>query len=158
VIDAPWRISSPGRCVIGSQVYIGPQCYIVADGGMTIEDGAMIGPHFYAQTSGHVFDGPDLQAVPYDHRLQGRPIHVGAHAWIGGRVTLVPGVRVGRGAVVGSGAVISKDVPDYAVVVGGPQRVIRMRDAEVFERLVASGKGHLAHMSSVGFRHDWVPR
>jgi len=51
-------------------------------------------------------------------------------------VIILPGVTIGRGAVVGAGAVVSKDIPDYAVAVGNPAKVVKFRDRERFETLL----------------------
>ena len=58
---------------------------------------------------------------------------IGDYAWIGAGATVLPGVRVGRHAVVGAASVITKDVPDYAVAVGNPAKVIKMLDKEKFQ-------------------------
>ena len=67
-------------------------------------------------------------------RLQGylkpQPVVIEDDVWIGARVIFLPGVRVGRGAIVGAGAVVTKDVPDYALVVGNPARVVGTVDKE----------------------------
>ena len=62
-----------------------------------------------------------------------KPVEIGDHAWIGAGATVLPGVRVGRHAVVGAASVITKDVPDYAVAVGNPAKVIKMLDKEKFQ-------------------------
>lgn len=56
-----------------------------------------------------------------------RPVVIGDDVWIGARAILLPGVHVGKGAIVGAGAVVAKDVPDYAVVIGNCARVVRSR-------------------------------
>lgn len=62
----------------------------------------------------------------------GRPITIGPDCWIGGNVIILPGVTIGKGVTVGAGSVVTKDVPDYVVVVGNPARVIK--SVEVSER------------------------
>ena len=58
------------------------------------------------------------------------PLHIAGDVWIGARVIVLPGCRrIGHGAVIGAGAVVTKDVPDWAIVVGNPAKVIRYRDA-----------------------------
>ncbi|MBI5017274.1 MAG: acyltransferase [Deltaproteobacteria bacterium] len=49
------------------------------------------------------------------------------YAWLGNRVIVLPGVRVGKYAIVGAGAVVSRDVPDYGIAVGNPARVVKYR-------------------------------
>ena len=62
-----------------------------------------------------------------------KPVLIRESAWIGAGATILPGVCVGRHAVVGAASVVTKDVPDYAVVVGSPAKVIKMLDKEKFE-------------------------
>ena len=83
----------------------------------------------------HVMIGPGVQIYTAAHlredeaRNQGwevaRPIVIEDNVWLGGGAILLPGVRIGRNAVVGAGAVVSRDVSANAVVVGNPARVIR---------------------------------
>ena len=70
---------------------------------------------------------------PYERRiLPCRPILIKKGAWIGAGATILPGICVGAHAIVGAASVVTKDVPDYAVVVGNPARVVKMLDAEKF--------------------------
>ena len=57
----------------------------------------------------------------------------GESAWIGAGATILPGVRVGKHAIVGAMSVVTKDVPDYAVVVGSPAKVVKMLDETKFQ-------------------------
>lgn len=76
----------------------------------------------------------------FQDRLEFTPIHIGNDVWIGSHALLLPHVRtIGDGAVVAAGAVVNKDVPPYAVVVGNPARVVRFRfSPPVIEQLLAS--------------------
>ncbi len=67
-------------------------------------------------------------------RPPGRPIVVEDDAWIGARAIVLPGVRIGEGAIVGAGAIVSKDVPPFTVVAGNPAQVVRSLSAELFTR------------------------
>ena len=93
-----------------------------------------------AYIGSHVMMGPDCIMYSYSHahdRLditmdqQGfekpTPIHIGDDVWIGARVIILPGVNIGSHCIIGAGAVVTKDVPDYAVVGGVPAKVIRYR-------------------------------
>lgn len=55
----------------------------------------------------------------------GKPIVIGEDCWLGGNCVVLPGVTIGKGVTVGAGTVVTKDVPDYVVVVGNPARVIK---------------------------------
>jgi len=93
-----------------------------------IGDDVMMGPEFVYIPVGHVFDRLD---VPM--RLQGptpyQRLTIGNDVWIGRRVMVMPGVRIGDGAIIAAGAVVTKDVPPFAIVGGVPAKVIRFRTA-----------------------------
>lgn len=86
----------------------------------------MMGPDVVILSGGHVFDRTDIPM-----RLQGgkksRPTVIGDDVWIGTRAIIMPGVRIGSGVIIGAGAVVTKDVPDYAIVGGVPAKVLRYR-------------------------------
>jgi maltose O-acetyltransferase len=134
-IAQPIHLSTPEQASIGDFTYIGPDAQLACDGGLTIGRGVMIGPQVFVQTSTHRWEGPDLEAVPYDHHITRGPVTIGDHAWLGARVLVLPGVTIGEGAVVGAGSVVVADVEPCAVVAGNPARSIRHRDREQFERL-----------------------
>lgn len=109
---------------------IGKNCFIndcflaMARGGITIDDNVQIAANASVISNNH-----DL----YERSvLLCKPVRIKHDAWIGANATILPGVEVGAYAVVGAGAVVTKDVPDYAVVAGNPARVIRMLDPEKF--------------------------
>jgi maltose O-acetyltransferase len=91
-----------------------------------IGDDVMMGPEFVYIPVGHVFNRTDIPM-----RLQARtPVErltIGNDVWIGRRVMVMPGVRIGNGAIIAAGAVVTKDVPDFAIVGGVPAKVIRYR-------------------------------
>jgi acetyltransferase-like isoleucine patch superfamily enzyme len=68
------------------------------------------------------------------------PVVIEDFVWLGARVTILPGVRIGEGAIVQMGAVVTKDVPPYAVVGGSPAKILKYRDQARFEQLKANGK------------------
>ena len=95
-------------------------------GTITIGDHVMMGEDVLILTRNHRFDAID---IPMD--LQGlqeeRPVVIGDDVWIGARVTILPGVNVGNGAILAAGCIVTKDVPPKAIVGGNPARVIRYR-------------------------------
>ena len=118
-----------GACIstmkIGKGVYINSNCLAMARGGITIEDGVQIAANVQLLSNNH---------DPYDLKvLTCKPIHIKADAWIGAGVSILPGVCIGKHAIVGAASVVTKDVPDYGVAVGNPARVIRMLDPEKFD-------------------------
>jgi galactoside O-acetyltransferase len=70
-------------------------------------------------------DGHDIQPEKRTEKGVPKPIHIGENVFIGAHVIILKGVHIGNNAVIGAGAVITKNIPDFAVVVGSPQRIIK---------------------------------
>lgn len=128
---------------IGDHVYIGPEAYIFAQGGVSIGSGTIFGPRVTILTSNHNYDSPDLQSIPYDGKNILKKVTIGENVWIGANVLIAPGVTIGEGAVVAMGAVVIKDVPPFALVGGNPAKVIKYRDKERYLQLKQEGKIYL---------------
>ncbi len=105
---------------LGKGVFINIGCRFQDAGGITIGDGTLVGHGSTLTTLNHAVD-PNRRAdmIP-------APNAIGRKVWLGAAVTVVPGVRIGDGAIVGAGAVVTKDVPANAIVAGVPAKVIRM--------------------------------
>lgn len=119
------RILTPFTCDFGNRVKFGKGVFInhsailSASGGIEFEDGVMAAPGLKIATINH-----DM----YDRHLTytyGKVL-VKKNAWLGLGATICPGVTIGKYAVVAAGAVVTKDVPDYAVMGGVPAKVIKM--------------------------------
>lgn len=116
-----------GQCVIGSRVWIGPQCFFDARD-LVVGDYVGWGSGSKVLGSTHTALPSDVPVITTD--LVVKPVRVLDWADIGTGAILLPGVTVGRGSIVGAGAVVTKDVPDMAVVAGVPARFIRWRESE----------------------------
>ena len=119
------RILTPFTCDFGNRVKFGKNVFInhsailSASGGIEFGDGVMVAPCLRIATINHDF---------YERHTKytyGKVV-IKKNAWIGMNVTICPGVTIGEYAVVAAGAVVTKDVPDYAVVGGVPAKVIKM--------------------------------
>jgi acetyltransferase-like isoleucine patch superfamily enzyme len=117
---------SHGDCRIADRVWIGPQAFLDARA-LTLRESAAIGPGVKILTSSHTGTPAELAVNATDQLT--RPVSVGPGADIGVGAMVLPGCRIGRGVIVGAGAVVTKDIPDLAVAVGVPARVIRFRGA-----------------------------
>ncbi len=104
---------------VGKEVFINFGCTFLDQGGITIEDGVFIGPGAKIITEGHP-EQPEMR-----HTLQVEPVMIRRNAWIGAGAIILPGVTVGENAIVAAGAVVTKDVPDNAVVAGVPAKMLR---------------------------------
>ncbi len=94
---------------------------ILDDGEVHIGDNVMIGPNTLITTVNHPLTPMGRRA----HLSIAKPVHIGNDVWIGGNVTILPGVRIGNNVVVAAGAVVSKDIPDNTLVGGIPAKKIR---------------------------------
>ncbi|MFZ5580747.1 MAG: acyltransferase [Pseudomonadota bacterium] len=110
---------------LGQRVIVNVGAYLSGEGGLTLEDDVLIGPGAYLLSAGHRVHGgdPRINHNPLTHAS----VHVGVGAWVGAGAVVLQGVSVGRGAVVGAGSVVTRDVPDFAVAVGNPARVVHIR-------------------------------
>jgi acetyltransferase-like isoleucine patch superfamily enzyme len=113
-----------GRCVIGNSVWIGPQSYFDARD-LIIEDYVGWGPGAKVLGSEHTGAPVDIPVVSTD--LEIRPVRICAWSDIGTNATIMPGVTVGKGAIVGAGSVVTSDVEPYSIVAGVPARFVRWR-------------------------------
>jgi len=107
---------------IGKGVFVNSNLLAMARGGITVGDHVRIAANVQLISNNH---------DPYNlNVLTCKPVVIEDYAWLGAGATILPGVRVGRHAIVGAGSVITKDVPDYAVAAGNPARILKMLDAE----------------------------
>jgi lipopolysaccharide O-acetyltransferase len=154
VIEPPVRLQGEGRIAIGDDVYVGAQSWLqVLDGpdrglALSIGDGTsiagncvlsaavsirlgrkvLLARNVYVADHSHAF-ADTTRAVLDQGIAKVEPVEICDGAWLGQNVVVGPGVRIGRGAVVGANSVVLEDVPDYAVAVGAPARVVRELDA-----------------------------
>lgn len=115
----PFYIDYGKPVTIGKNCFIQQCCTFFGRGGITIGDGVFIGPKCNLITINHDMD-PDNRSATY-----GRPIVIEDKVWIGINSTVLPGVRIGYGAIVGAQSVVTHDVPPMTVVAGNPARIIK---------------------------------
>jgi len=118
-IFTPFFTNYGKNITIGKNVFINHACSFLDLGPILIDDGVLIGPRVNLATESHPVEPSQRQS------LFVKPIHIMQNAWIGAGATILPGVTVGKNAIVAAGAVVSKDVPDNAIVGGIPAKLIR---------------------------------
>lgn len=125
-INPPIFINLAENVKIGRNVVImnGFQC--MSAGGLVIEDDVRISLNCTIATNNHDFYDRDV--------LTCKPVHIKKNAWLGVNVTILLGVTIGENAIIGAGAVVIKDVPDNAIAVGNPAKVVKYLDAEKFSK------------------------
>lgn len=111
---------------VGERSAIGASNFLHGGGGIVIGKDCLLGPGVTIISETHNFESP---AVPI--MTQGEtpmPVEVGDDCWIGANASVLGGVTIGTGAIIGAGAVVTKDVPPGAIVAGVPAKLVRFRD------------------------------
>jgi acetyltransferase-like isoleucine patch superfamily enzyme len=117
------EVFHPTRLVVGRNTIVGPHCLLDARGGIELGDNVNISSHTRFMTAKHLVQDPDFVA-------EFAPAVVEDQVWIALGATVLGGVRIGEGAVVAAGAVVTRDVAPFTIVAGTPARPIgeRTRD------------------------------
>lgn len=115
----PVVLYAPEALTLGSHIDIGEFCVLRANGGMRIGDRVLIAAHAVLTTRGHP------EELPRWGKTLDAPIVVEDDVWIGSHATVLPGVTIGRGAIVAAGAVVTRDVEPLTIVAGVPARLLR---------------------------------
>ena len=113
-----------GTCKIGNNVWIGPQAYFDARD-LVLEDYVGWGPG--AKVLGSTHTGEPVTEPTIRTRLVIRPVRIRFGADVGMNASILPGVTIGKQAIVGAGAVVTEDIPEYRIAAGVPDRVLRDR-------------------------------
>ena len=98
----------------------------VVNGPITIGKNVMIGAELIVLTRNHCTKRTDIP-MQYQGFTEPEAVRIGNDVWIGHRVIILPGVHIGNGCIIGAGAVVSKDIPDYSIAVGVPAQVKKIR-------------------------------
>lgn len=106
---------------IGSHFYANFDCVMLDGGGIEIGDHVLLGPKVGIYTSNHAIDA--------EERIAGgcyaKKVTIGDHVWVGAGVHINQGVTIGCNSIIGSGSVVTKDIPDHVIAAGVPCKVIR---------------------------------
>lgn len=97
------------------------------NGRVIIGDNVLMAPEVVIYTQNHTYQNRNKRIIDQGY-APSKPVIIGNDVWICRRAMIMPGVRVGDGAIIAAGAVVVKDVPDYAVVGGNPAKVIKYRE------------------------------
>lgn len=120
-------INQPFYCDYGKQISVGKRFFanfhftVLDEAKVTIGDDCFIGPNVSIYTACHSTDPVERNT----RREWAEPVTIGDNVWIGGSVTILPGVTIGDNVTIGAGSVVTKDIPSNSVAVGNPCRVIK---------------------------------
>ena len=119
-------LRSAYRIVVGAHTNINKRCVLDGRGGLIIGDNVDIAQETNIWTEQHDYNSPTYKSVC-------KEVIIEDYVWLASRVTVLPGVHIGRGAVVASSAVVTKDVPPLAIVAGVPAKIIGYRKEEALQ-------------------------
>jgi maltose O-acetyltransferase len=125
IIQDNFRISNPEKVSIGAHCNFGEGVFITGGGGVTIGDYVGMGPDTKIWSVNHRFSDPHTPWL-----LQGydrEPVVLEDDVWLGACCFIMPGVTIGKGAIISAGTVLAKSVPSFAIVAGNPGRVVGWR-------------------------------
>ena len=126
VIGKNARIEIGKNVMAYHNLHIGAIDSVVIGDRVLIASGVYISDHHHGNYSGDHQSSP--LEPPIERPLTSSPVKIGDDAWIGERVSILPGVSIGNGVIIGAGAVVTKDLPDYVIAVGAPAKVIKKYD------------------------------
>ena len=115
-----------GKIIIGNNNVLGRNCTLIGD--ITIKDNVSITAETYIFTASHIVDDPDFRCFY-------KPVVIEDYAWIGARAMILPGVKIGKGAILGAASTATKDIPDFHVFAGTPAKKIGERNVNLTYRL-----------------------
>ena len=117
-----------GPVKIGSKTDIGCNTILSSGGGIEIGNSVLIAGNCYLGGGRYITDRLDIPMMSQGLYTKG-PVVIGDDVWLGAGSIVLDGVRIGKGCIVGAGAVVTKDLPDYAIAAGVPAKVIKTREA-----------------------------
>lgn len=126
--DGDTFINQPFYCDYGSNIRVGRRFFanfnftVLDEAAVTVGDNCFIGPNVSIYTACHSTDPIERNS----RREWAKPVTIGDNVWIGGSVTILPGVTIGSNVTIGAGSVVVKDIPDGCVAVGNPCRVVKL--------------------------------
>jgi len=133
ILINPNRIFIDENSVLNKNTHINPGNALVKIGRY-----CHIGQRLTIYGFNHNFERP--KSIPYDEVKISKDVIIKDFVWIGANVTILPGVSIGEGAIVGAGSVVTKDIPDFSIAAGNPARVIKTRNSEYFNELRSKNK------------------
>jgi acetyltransferase-like isoleucine patch superfamily enzyme len=119
------RMTNPKHLRIGDFCAFGDGTFLTASGGITLGNHVATGPDAKIWSVNHRYEDPDTPWMKQGYEL--KPVFIEDDVWIGAAAFIKPGVRIGRGAIISGGTVLSKSVPPFAIVAGNPGRVVGWR-------------------------------
>jgi acetyltransferase-like isoleucine patch superfamily enzyme len=123
-----------GSVVVGDDSWLGPFCLLYGNGDIRIGDGVLVAGHTSINTVSHHAERVDIPIS--EQGTEVAPVVIHDDVWIGLNAVILQGVTIGRGAIIGAGSVVTRDIPAWSVVRGAPAKVVRSRLGDVADSRV----------------------
>lgn len=144
-MDNPTLIFCSDICItvsdkinFGKHVIIDQKAYLASNGGITIGDYSQLAVGVTIFSDDHLYDIGDT--IPISNKKVDKPVVIENFCIIGANVSILPGVRIGEGSIIGMGSVVTTNIASLSIVMGNPARVIKMRGKEEFLKLKSDQK------------------
>lgn len=126
IIGRNFTYSNPENIYLGNNIYISHDVeFITNNSRIIVGNYVLIGPYTLITTSNYKLN--KINKPIYTQGIISKIVNIADDVWIGAHVSILSGVKIGKGAVIGAGSVVTKDIPPYAVAVGVPAKVIKYR-------------------------------
>ena len=124
-IEPPFFCDYGSNIVLGEKVFFNFNCVVLDPAPVVIGSNVLFGPSVQIYTAMHPLSAEERRTW----REFARPVEIGSDVWVGGAAIICPGVRIGSGAVIGAGSVVTRNVPEGVFAAGNPCRVVRELNA-----------------------------
>jgi acetyltransferase-like isoleucine patch superfamily enzyme len=122
-------IAGGGTLALGEGTSINTYSRIECGCLVVLGNNVLIGPNVYISDRSHTYDNILIPIKDQGYTIKGK-LEIGDNTWIGIHACVIGNVKIGKGCVIGANAVVTKDIPDYSVVVGNPARIVKQYNTE----------------------------
>lgn len=121
-----------GHVQLGDRSWLGPFCLVYGNGGVEIGDNVLVAAHTTINSVSHSSERCDIPIN--DQPVLSDPVLIEDDVWIGLNAVILQGITIGRGSIIGAGAVVTRSIPPWSIAVGVPAKVIGKREGAPLEK------------------------
>ena len=126
IVKSHCYFGNGSRLSIGNRSQLGQNSRL--NGTISIGADVLMGPDVVIMATSHAYKNLDLPIICQGEATE-NPVVIGDDVWIGTRVVILPGVKIGSHSIIGAGAIVTKSFPDYAMIGGNPAKLIKLRNS-----------------------------
>ena len=120
-------VGGRGDVIIGEHCYVNPGCVIYSGNGVTMGNHVLLAPGVMVMPTNHQWERRDVPTREQGFRPSKGGVVIGDDVWVGANAVLLDGARIGRGAIIGAGAVVAGEIPEYEIWGGSPCALLKRR-------------------------------